>query len=62
MVNCNFLNNGASSGGGIILFDSNLYLRTWNVSHQSPITIQGNRATDYGGFMYAVDSIITISQ
>jgi predicted outer membrane repeat protein len=62
MVNCNFVNNSARSGGGMVLFESNFNLRAWNDNQQLPLTIQGNRATEGGGFMEAYSSIIMIEQ
>jgi hypothetical protein len=62
MINCNFLNNSARSGGGIILFYSIFHLRAWNDSHETPITIQDNRASVSGGFVMTNSSIITIDQ
>jgi predicted outer membrane repeat protein len=63
LTNCYFMNNMAGSGGGgIAVVGSNLHLRAWKDSNQSPFTIQGNHATGNGGFMEASNSIITIDQ
>jgi predicted outer membrane repeat protein len=46
----------------MIAFDLNLRLRVWNESQPSPISIQSNHATGYGGFLEAYNSINTIEQ
>jgi predicted outer membrane repeat protein len=70
LTHCQFLNNRAGGrGGGIILFRSIMYLRTWNDSHQSPSTIQNNHsnflfqnnmAIKAGGAIYVIDCTITM--
>jgi predicted outer membrane repeat protein len=64
MVHCNFLNNTARLGGGMILFHSSLTLRTHSSSNETflPIIVQNNRASANGGFIEAYHSIVSIGQ
>jgi hypothetical protein len=61
MYNCNFLNDRADGGGGMILFHSNLMLMISD-NQTSTITLQNNIACGNGGFIVAYDSFITIDQ